>query len=120
MAEKKQIQAKSKRTLRACCDVYEDDGNIILRLEMPGVTKDKLDIKIDGNELTIHGARQEITETGNILMKEIYEGDFYQKYVIDDTIDRSKINASLEKGLLTVTLGIKESEKPRKINVVAK
>jgi HSP20 family protein len=120
MAEKKQIQAKTKRSLRACCDVYEEDGNIILRLEMPGVSKDKLDIKIDGNELTIHGGRQEISEEGKFLMREIYDGDFHQKYVIDDTIDRAKINASLEKGILNVTLGIKESEKPRKINVVAK
>jgi HSP20 family molecular chaperone IbpA len=46
--------------------------------------------------------------------------EFGNRYVIDDTIDCSKINASLEKGILTLTLGIKESEKPRKINVVAK
>jgi HSP20 family protein len=105
MAEKKQIQTKAKRSLRACCDVYEENGNIILRLEMPGVSRDKLDIKIDGNELTIYGGRQEISEEGKFLMREVYDGDFYQRYVIDDTIDRKKIDASLEKGILTVGEG---------------
>ena len=93
MAEKKEVQAKAKRSLRACCDVFEDNGNIILRLEMPGVTKDKLDIKVDGNELTIRGARPESQEkdkrggqvtvpvrTGPSLFKGLKgEGIFFEK-----------------------------------------
>ena len=40
--------------------------------------------------------------------------------MLDDTIDRSKIDASIRNGVVTVTLGLKEAEKPRKINVIAK
>jgi HSP20 family protein len=84
------------------------------------VTKDNLDVKIDGDQLAIHGKRPASGEKGTFLIREIPEGDFYQSYTIDDTIDRNKIDAALEKGILALTLHLKESEKPRKINVVAK
>jgi HSP20 family protein len=117
---KKEIEAKTRRSFPACCDIYEEDGNVVLRLQMPGVTKDKLNININGNELTIRGKRTSLKQEGKYLIREIPDGDFFQKYTIDDTIDRNKIDASLKNGILTITLSIKESEKPRKIDVVAK
>jgi HSP20 family molecular chaperone IbpA len=53
-------------------------------------------------------------------MKEIYDADFSQTYVLDQTIDRGKIHASLQRGVLNLKLGVKETEKPRKIQVVEK
>lgn len=46
----KQLETKT-RTFPACCDVYEEKDKIVLKLEMPGVTKANLDVKIEGDQL---------------------------------------------------------------------
>lgn len=114
------IAKPTRRLLTSNCDIYQENGNIVLRLEMPGVNKENLNIKIDGDLLIIHAAKAEIPAGGKYIMREIRDGDYYHKYTLDQTIDRNKIEASLEKGVLYLTLKIKESEKPRKIKVIAK
>ncbi|WP_321992469.1 Hsp20/alpha crystallin family protein [Marispirochaeta aestuarii] len=122
MADKNlQKRSGTRPTVRACCDVLENDGEITLKLEMPGVTKDGLNVNIDGDQLEIRGMRDvKRLEGGNYLIHEIREADFYQVYTIDETIDRNKIDASLKHGILTLKLGVKESQKPRKIEIAAK
>ncbi len=116
----KQEQEKEKRLrLRSRSSVCEDDGRILVKLEMPGVTKDNLDINVDNNQLEIFGKREEPEIEGTYVIRERRYGDYYQIYTIDDTIDRNKIEASLDNGLLTVTLHLKEAEKPKKIAVKA-
>jgi len=116
----KEIETKNRRQYPACCDIYEDKGNVILKMEMPGVSKENLEIKIDGDILVIHGKKEiPSNEKATYHIREIRNGDYHHEYTIDDTIDREKINASLEKGVLTLTLSVKESQKPRKINVVS-
>jgi HSP20 family molecular chaperone IbpA len=70
--------------------------------------------------MKITGTREPRDEKTRFLMKEIYDADFSQTYVLDQTIDRGKIHASLQKGVLNLKLGVKETEKPRKIQVVEK
>jgi len=117
----KDVDASKRRLYPACCDIYEEKGNVILKMEMPGVTKENLEIKIDNNILIIHGKKKsQNTDGANYVLREIRDGDYYQEYSIDDTIDKNKIEATLEKGVVTLTLSLKEAEKPRKINVVSK
>jgi len=116
----KEVTTSKRRQLAACSDIYEDKGNVILKMEMPGVTKENLDVKIDNDTLVIHGKKNELhDEKANFLIREIRDGDYYQEYTIDNTIDRNKIDAALDRGVLTLTLSMKESEKPRKIQVVS-
>jgi len=116
----KEAATTKRRQLAACSDIYEDKGNVILKMEMPGVNKENLDVKIDNDILIIHGKRNELhDDKANFIIREIRDGDYYQEYTIDNTIDRNKIDAALEKGVLTLTLTMKESEKPRKIQVVS-
>ena len=86
-------------------------------LDMPGVTRDGLDVQIEDNELTITGRRKARPVQGTWLVKERLEGSFEAAYTVDDTIDPAKIEASLDDGVLTVTLHIKEAVKPRRIPV---
>jgi len=116
-----ELEKTKRRRYPACCDIYEEKGNVVLKMEMPGVSRENLDIKVDGDVLVIYGKKNvPHNDKSGYIIREIAEGDYYHEYSIDDTIDRNKINASLEKGVLTLTLSIKESEKPRKINVVSK
>jgi len=122
MAEKNlEKRSETRPTVRARCDVLEKDGEITLKLEMPGVTKEGLSVNIDGDQLEIRGMRDvKIPEGGEYLIHETRDADFYQVYTIDETIDRNKIDASLKNGVLTLKLGVKESQKPRRIEIAAK
>ncbi len=113
---KKAIENK-RRNIRPPYRVWEDDGKVVLELEMPGVTKDNLEIKIENNELEIIGKRPVSETKGEYLVKERRDGDFYRVFTLDNTIDQEKIEAELSNGVLTVQLGLKESEKPRLIKV---
>jgi HSP20 family protein len=111
--EKEQVQF-----IRPICFICEEEAGVItLKLEMPGVNKDQLDIDVDGNELHVTGKREGTGSGGAYLIRERQLGAYHQAYTLDDTIDRNRIDASLEGGVLTLTLHRKESEKPRKISI---
>lgn len=118
MTDTKDLQTK-RRTFPAACDIYEDNGKVICKMEMPGVDKNMLDIKVDGDRLIVNGKKITEQTKGEYLVREIRDGDYYHEFTIDDTIDRNKVDAVIKNGVVTLTLGVKESEKPRKINVIA-
>jgi len=115
----KELETKRENTIQSRCNICEEDGNIVLRLEMPGVEKGSVDINVDNNLLKITGKRSEPSIEGRYILRERRYGDFYHVFTIDETIDRDKIEASLENGVLTITLHQKEAEKPKKIEVKA-
>ncbi|MBN2553475.1 MAG: Hsp20/alpha crystallin family protein [Spirochaetales bacterium] len=115
---RKERKEEQVRFIRPVCFICEEEAGVVtLKLEMPGVAKDQLDIDVDGNELQITGKREDLSAEGTYLMRERPFGTFRQMYTLDDTIDRSKIEASLEGGVLTLKLHRRESEKPRKITI---
>jgi HSP20 family protein len=115
---RKEREQEQVRYIRPVCFICEEDeGVVTLKLEMPGVGKDQLDIDVDGNELQITGEREAGSSGGTYLMRERPSGTFRQLYTLDDTIDRNKIEASLDGGVLTLILHRRESEKPRKITI---
>jgi len=116
MEKKKELESKTRR-FHPSTDIYQDEDAVVLTMEMPGVTKENLHIKVDKDLLVIHGGRATEETEGQFRIREIRQGDFYQEYTIDDTIDRDKIEATIKNGLVTLRLGVKESEKPRKITV---
>jgi len=105
------------RTIRPASMCIEEEGRILLMLDMPGVSRDAVEIQIEDNELTVTGRRKAQRIEGTYLVKERVDGDFQAGYTVDDTIDAQKIEASLDNGVLTVTLHIKEAVKPRRIQV---
>ncbi len=112
-----QQEERERRPIRPVSSIYEEEGRIVLRLEMPGVRKEGLEINVEQNQLMISGRRPEPQPEGRYLVKERIDGDFYQVYTLDETIDREKIDASLNGGVLTVRLNLREEEKPRRIEV---
>ena len=115
---RKQREKEQVQFIRPFCFICEEEAGVItLKLEMPGVNKDQLDIDVDGNELHVTGKRAVSGSEGTYLIRERRLGTYHQAYTLDDTIDRSRIEASLEGGVLTLNLHRKESEKPRKISI---
>jgi HSP20 family protein len=107
-------QARWLRPRAAVADAKE--GKLKVVLEMPGVRKDDLDVRIENNELMIVGRRAE-QGTQKYILRERPQGSWAQSYTLDETVDQSKIDAVLEKGILTLTLDLKEHVKPRTIRI---
>jgi HSP20 family protein len=109
--------AQKARYLRPRSTVSEGkDGKLRVTLEMPGVSREDLSVKVEANELQILGRRSGSAERKYIL-RERALGDFAQTYTLDETVDPGKIDAVLEKGILTVTLDVKDQVKPRTIKI---
>ncbi len=105
-----------RRTIRPSSMIWQDKDAVMLKVEMPGVSRDHIDIQVEDDTLTIHGSRA--PQNGEqYLVHERKEADFYQTYTLDETIDRDRIDAHMENGVLTVHLHLKEAVKPRKIQI---
>jgi HSP20 family protein len=97
--------------------VIEAGNGYTLELEMPGVTKDGLDISVENNELTIIGRRSLPQIDGTLIHHESRPENFRRTFELDPSIDADKIGAKVEQGLVTLTLPKAEHVKPRKISV---
>jgi HSP20 family protein len=95
----------------------QEDGTLVLCLEMPGVSRSDLGIEVENGELRVTGRRGEVRPEGEYLIRERREGSFYRAFTLDDTIDPENVEAAMEAGVLTLTLQRKEAVKPRKITV---
>jgi len=106
-----------KRYLVPSCVVSEDEGTVELKIEMPGVPQDGIEVKVERNELSISGRRVETAVDGDYVVRERRNGDYRKLFILDDTIDRDKIEASYSNGVMRLTLRAHEAAKPRKIEI---
>ena len=97
-------------------NISETKEGYIMEAEMPGVTKDGLDISLEDNVLTIRGRRQPEPSV-NLLYRESNPADYQRVFELDPSIEAGKINARIEQGILTLTLPKAEKVKPRRITV---
>jgi len=102
-------------------DIYETPDQYTLKMEMPGVVKEKLDITLENNELEIRGETGKNESEGREMKySEFTQYNYYRKYNVGDDIDRNGINATFENGVLTLVLQKHEAVKPKKIPVNVK
>ena len=99
-------------------DIYELEDGVVLFADMPGVPKDKIDVEVDKNVLTIRG------EIGQVVPKDItplyveFNGKAYERaFTLGPDVDVSKIEASMNAGVLKIFLPKSEEVKPKKIEV---
>jgi len=100
-------------------DIMEKEGNLILRAELPGLTEKQIDLKLEGNTLTLKGERKLENEDkkGTYHRVESFYGSFTRSFRLPDTVDSEHINAEYKNGVLTVTIPQKPEIKPREIPV---
>jgi HSP20 family protein len=104
-------------TIQPSCAICEEDGKVKLRLEMPGICKEDIEVSVEKNELAISAKSKAQPVTGAYLFRERRVGEYRKRFIIDETIDREKIEASMANGVLTLSLTIKEAAKPRKVEI---
>jgi len=98
-------------------NILENKDAYVLDLEMPGVSKDGVEITVENNELTIIGHRTPGEIKAEVVYRECRPLDYRRGFDLDPSIDATRIAAKVEQGVLTLTLPKAESVKPRKIAV---
>jgi HSP20 family protein len=116
--ENRETEARQTESfVTPAASVIEDGESYTLRVEMPGVNKEGLEISMEGNELTIVGRRSLPAIEGTLIHRESRRDNYRRTFEIDPSIDANKIAAEIDQGVLTVTLPKAERVKPRKITV---
>jgi len=111
------VQRRAEQFVTPVASVVEDGDAYLLKVEMPGVNKEGLEISVENNELTITGRRDLAQIEGTLIHRESRTEDFRRVFELDPSIDTSKISARIDQGFLPLTLPTAEQVKPRKIAV---
>lgn len=98
-------------------NILESKDGYVLEAEMPGVSRDGLEVTVENGVLTIVGRRTNYATSGTTLYRESRDHDYRRVFEIDPSIDASRIGAKIEQGVLTLTLPKAEAVKPRRIVV---
>lgn len=97
--------------------VLENADGYTLEVEMPGVSKENLEMWVENNELTVLGRRSTPSVEGTLLHRESRPANFRRSFELDPSIDAAKISAKIDQGVVTLILPKAEQVKPRKIAV---
>jgi len=119
LTQKEQGTVESTRSLRQVTplvDIYENDDEILLHAEMPGVTKDDITVNIDNGTLTLTGVRSMNSE-GVADWEEFGNVEYERAFSVPQTIDVNEVNAELKDGILALHLPKSEAAKPRQVEI---
>src|SRR2546427_1307715 len=100
-------------------DVYEDEHSITLKLEVPGIDEKDIDVRVEGNTLTVHGERkiEKEEKEENFRRVERQYGSFTRSFTLPSSVDPGQVSANYDKGVLTIRLAKKAEAKPKQIKV---
>ena len=100
-------------------DIYETTDGIVLKVELPGVSKDDVSVEVKDNVLTLKGERlldPEIKDE-HYYRKERNFGKFNRSFSLQEPINPDRIKASFKDGVLTIDISRPEEEKPKQVTV---
>ncbi len=101
-------------------DIFEDSNGITLRADLPGVARDRLDIQVEDDTLTIAGdAAIEMPEGMKPLYADVRATRYRRRFTLSRELATDRISAQLTDGVLTLTIPKREELRPRKIEVSA-
>ena len=107
-----------QQALTPAVDIVENDAGITLLADMPGVSKERLTIRVDGENLTIEGAAEvQVPEQIELLHSEMRTPFFRRTFTLSRELDSAKIEASLRDGVLRMHIPKAEEARPRRIEV---
>ena len=100
-------------------DVYEDEHNITLKIEVPGIDEKDINVSIENNTLTVRGERrfEKDEKEENYHRIERMYGSFTRSFTLPNTLDPEQVSANYEKGVLKIRLAMKAEAKPKLIKV---
>jgi HSP20 family protein len=100
-------------------DVYEDEHNVTLKIEVPGIDEKDIDVRIENNTLLVHGERkiEKEEKEENYRRVERQYGSFTRTFTLPPTVETDNVSATYDKGVLKIKLAKKAEAKPKQIKV---
>jgi HSP20 family protein len=100
-------------------DVYEDEHKIVLKLEVPGIKQEELDIRLENKTLTVRGERkfEKEEKEQNFHRIERRYGTFYRAFSLPTTVDTENVKAEYDSGVLKLELNKRAEAKPKQIKI---
>ncbi|MBB2984589.1 MAG: Hsp20/alpha crystallin family protein [Paraburkholderia tropica] len=107
-----------RMTITPAVDIYEDSQGVTLWADLPGVTRDKLDVRVHDGNLAIE-AEAVVPTPANLRLQhaEVREPRFARTFTLSPDFDTSKIEANLKDGVLKLTIPRRDEARPRRIEV---
>lgn len=106
-----------KRFIVPPADIFENENEYVVVLDMPGADKNTIDVQADGDALTVNASTPEIGSEWKPLSREFTLGDYRRRFQIGSRVNVESIDARYDNGILTLKLAKAESAKPRRIEV---
>ena len=112
-------EALSTSTFAPPVDVYEDEHNVTLKIEVPGIDEKDIVVQIENNLLTVHGERkfEQEEKEENFRRVERQYGSFTRSFTLPTTVNADQAQAHYDKGILKIQLAKKAEAKPKQIKV---
>ena len=101
-------------------DLSEQDDHYVVKADIPGVRKDEIDVRIDGNLVTLSAqskSEKEERDDGRVLFKERQEGYASRSFALDCPVDEARADARYEAGILTLTLPKKAAGSTKRLAI---
>jgi len=132
MEEKEMVRQEKKEVKKAgeemrpgpvfmpAVDILENQNEIVILADMPGVDGKDVDIDLREDVLSIRGAVSPVEDEKEVsIYREYNWGDYFRQFTLTEVIDQEKISAKMDDGVLRLTLPKKERVKPKKIQISA-
>ncbi len=114
-----QDESLTTSTFSPAVDVYEDEHQVTLKIEVPGIDEKDIDVRVENNTLTVHGERkiEQEEKEENYRRVERQYGSFTRNFTLPQTVDTDNVSATYDKGVLKIALPKKADAKPKQIKV---
>ena len=110
--------SESSPPLRPAVDIHETNDGIVLRADMPGVSRDRLQVRVEGNALLIDGSIGiSPQEAMSALYADVRSTTYRRQFVLSNELESGNIEANLQNGVLTVRVPKRAELRPRRIEV---
>jgi HSP20 family molecular chaperone IbpA len=128
MNESKEMKTQDRRAmqnrsgqevfLRPAVDIYEDASRITMIADLPGVSRDRLDVQVDGTNLLIEGqAALDLPEDTEAVLADVRATRYRRSFTLSKELEKDGISAEMKDGVLTLHLPKRAELQPRKIEV---
>jgi len=100
-------------------DIYEDEQNVTLKVEVPGLDPKDVDVRVENNTLSIRGERkfEKDEKEENFHRVERHYGSFVRSFTLPNTVDPDNVKADYENGVLKIQLAKRAEAKPKQIKI---
>jgi HSP20 family protein len=103
-------------------DIYDSKDNILVKAEVPGMSKEDITVTVQNNILTIQGERKKAGEAKgrSVIREEHFYGSFHRSISLPTDVDPSKVTAAYKNGVIDIVMPKKEEAKPKQIKIEVK